>query len=137
MLLSGLRDHDVRIVTVGRDDHGIGLLDPGLLEQLQVHPVADQEAPGPVLTESPEGVFVLVDHRHVPARTVELNRDGRADPSAADHDRFHSAAAYSTRAAQRRLAPGRAASDTVRLKSDEDGLRRAPARISGGVPFLN
>src|SRR5689334_20873645 len=56
--LRDLRNHDVRVVAVRADDDGVGLLDPGLLEELQVHAVPDQEAPGPALTESPESVLV-------------------------------------------------------------------------------
>ena len=72
VLLRGLRDHEVRVVAVGRDDDGVGLLDPRLAEQLEVHAVPDDEVAGPVLAESPERVLVLVDHGHVPARAVQL-----------------------------------------------------------------
>ena len=45
-LLRDLADHDVRVVAVGRDDDRVGVLDPGLAQQVDVHAVADEEPPG-------------------------------------------------------------------------------------------
>ena len=47
LLLGRLRDHEIRVVAVGRHDDGVGLLDPGLAQELEVHPVADEETAGP------------------------------------------------------------------------------------------
>ena len=83
-LLGDLADDDVRVVAVRRDDDGVGLLDPGLAEQVDVHAVADEERAGPVVAEPRERVLVLVDDGDVPALLLELERDRRADPAAAD-----------------------------------------------------
>src|SRR5579884_1019964 len=91
LLLGDLRDHEVRVVAVRGDDDGVRLIDPDLTQERQVHAVADREAAGPALAESPEGVLVLVEDGHVPAGALELQRDGGADAAAPDHDRLHGA----------------------------------------------
>src|SRR5207245_148709 len=88
-LLRDLADDHVRVVAVGCGDDGVGVLDAGLTKEVCVHPVPDDEGPGPVLTEPGEGVLVLVDDDDVPAFRVERLRDGRADPAAADDERLH------------------------------------------------
>ena len=49
------------VVAVGRDDDGVGVLDAGVAQQLQVDPLADEEAAGPVVAEPSERVLALVD----------------------------------------------------------------------------
>ena len=62
-------------------------------------PWPTRKPPVQLLAEPPERVLVLVDDGHVPARALQLERDGRADPAAADHDCLHSARqAYSATA---------------------------------------
>ena len=109
VLLGRLRDHEVRVVAVGRDDDGVGLLDPGLAQERggpcrgrrgsrrsscsPSRPSASSFSSSTV-TSQPEA--------------VQLQRDGRADPATSDHDRLHSGAAYSARrvAALRGSVPG-------------------------------
>ena len=62
---------------------------PAVAQQLEVHPVADEELAGPVVAEPAERFLALVDHRHVPAAALQLERDGAADAAAADHDDLH------------------------------------------------
>ena len=50
--------------------------------------------------------------RHVPARALQLERDSRADPAAADHDRFHVARQRSSLSTLRRQACSGAASSS-------------------------
>ncbi len=83
-LLRDLADDDVRVVAVGGDDDGVGVLDAGLAQEVGVHAVPDDERAGPALAEPRERVLVLVDDGHVPALLVELERDRRADAAAAD-----------------------------------------------------
>ena len=52
LLLRHLADHDVRVVAVGGDDDGVGVLDPRPSQQLDVHPVADVELARPVVAEA-------------------------------------------------------------------------------------
>ena len=87
-LLRHLADDEVRVVAVGRDDGRIGLGGARLLEDLLVHPVADDEAALPG-AEARERLLVLVDARHVPALLGELLRDRRADPPATDDHACH------------------------------------------------
>src|SRR5512133_2703174 len=84
-----LRDHDVRVVAVGRDDDGVRVLDTGLAQDVDVHPVAEHEAAAPVLAEPRQGLFLLVDGGYLPALVGELNRHLRPHPAAADHQRSH------------------------------------------------
>src|SRR5207253_1073640 len=88
-LLRNLADHDVRVVAVGGDHDGVGLLDPGLAQDLDVHAVAEDEAAAPVVAEAGESLFLLVHGRHVPALAVELEGDAGADTAATDHQRVH------------------------------------------------
>ena len=60
-LLRDLADDDVRVVAVGRDDDGVGVLDAGRAQHLGVHAVADDEPAGPVLAEPAERLLLLVD----------------------------------------------------------------------------
>ena len=87
-LLRDLADDDVRVVAVGCDHDGVGILDAGLAQELGVHAVPDDERAGPILAEPRERVLVLVDDGHVPALLVQLERDRRADPAAADDQRL-------------------------------------------------
>ena len=89
LLLGRLGDHEVRVVAVGRDHDGVGLLDPRLAQELEVHAVPDEEPTGPLLAEPPERVLVLVADGDVPVRSLELQRHGRADAPTPDHDRLH------------------------------------------------
>src|SRR5262245_33427395 len=87
-LLQHLPDHDVRVVAVGRDDRGVGLLGPRVAQDVAVHPVTDDERAAPV-AEPDQRLFLLVDARHVPAFRGELHGDGGADPATPDHHAFH------------------------------------------------
>ena len=60
--LQDLADHEVRVVAVGRDDGRLRLGDAGLLEDVPVHAVPDDEAALPG-AEPRERVLVLVDAR--------------------------------------------------------------------------
>src|SRR4029077_7703267 len=71
------------------DDDGVGLLDPGLAEDVDVHPVPDDEAARPVLAEPGQRLLVLVDRGHVPADLRQLLRNRRADTPASNDDRLH------------------------------------------------
>ena len=88
-LLRDLADHDVRVVAVGRDDDGVGVLDPGRARSVGVHAVADDEAAGPAGAEPAQRLLALVDDVDLPAFALELECDGGADPAAADDDGFH------------------------------------------------
>src|SRR5438105_9001424 len=88
-LLRHLGDHEIRVVAVRRDDHGVGLLDPRLAEHVHVHPVADDEAAVPVAAEPAQRLLLLVDRDDVPALAVELERDRRPDSPASDDDHLH------------------------------------------------
>ena len=67
-LLRDLPDDEVRVVAVGGDDDRVGLLDPGLAEDVDVSmPWPDDEPARPVLSEPRERLLVLVDRGHVPA----------------------------------------------------------------------
>src|SRR5947207_1343279 len=46
-----LRDDEVRVVSVGGDDDRVGVLDPRLAQDVDVHPMAHHEAAAPVLAE--------------------------------------------------------------------------------------
>ena len=89
LLLRHLADHDVRVVAVGRDDDGVGVLDPRPLQQLDVHPVADVELARPVVAEPHHRILALVDDADLPAGVAQLERDGAADAAASDHDNLH------------------------------------------------
>jgi len=54
-LLGDLTDHEVRVIAVGRDDHGIGVLDAGLAQDEAVHAVPADEPAGPILSQAAEG----------------------------------------------------------------------------------
>ena len=84
LLLRHLADHDVRVVAVGRDDDGVGVLDAGLAQERDVHPVADEELAGPVVAEPAERVLALVDHADTSQPALRSSqRDGAADAAAA------------------------------------------------------
>ena len=88
-LLHDLADDDVRVVAVGGDDHGVGVVDPGAAQHRRVHAVADDEAAVPALAEPAERLLLLVDGDDVPALVAQRVRDRGADPAAADDDRLH------------------------------------------------
>ena len=60
-LLGDLRDDEVRVVAVGGDDDGVGVLHAGLAQHVGVHAVPHDEAARPVLAESLERLLLLVD----------------------------------------------------------------------------
>src|SRR5262245_32029718 len=91
LLLGHLPDDDVRVVAVGRDDDGVGVLDAGVPQQLDVHAVADEKVARPAVAETREGLFALIDDGDVPAGGLQLECDGRADAAASDHEDFHGA----------------------------------------------
>src|SRR3990172_11679381 len=88
-LLRDLADQHIRVVTVGRDDDGVGVLDARAPEDAGVHAVPDEEAAAPTGAEASERVLVLVDDSYAPALARELHGNRRADAPAADHDRLH------------------------------------------------
>jgi hypothetical protein len=88
-LRSELADDEVRVVAVRRNDDRVGLLDPGLTQDLHVHPMPDDIAALPVLTQPVERLLAFVDGGHVPPVAVELECDGRADSPATDHHCLH------------------------------------------------
>ena len=90
-LLGDLRDDEVRVVAVGGDDDGVGVLDPGLAQHVGVHAVPDDEAARPVLAEPLERLLLLVDGADVPALGLQRLRARRADATAADDDGLHRA----------------------------------------------
>src|SRR6478609_8586114 len=71
------------------------------------------------IPESPERVLVLVEDGHVPARALQLERDGRADAAASDHDCLHSRAGYSGPLGRRQLL----VEDRLRERDDQDLAR--------------
>src|SRR5439155_1714644 len=144
-LLRELADDDVRIVAVGGDDDGVRVVDPRLAEDVGVHPVADDEAAGPVLAEARERPLLLVDGRDVPALREEPLRHGRADPAAADDQNLHklSLARFSAlmrgpapppeRSAGRRRSGPRRAPSSVRTRPS--GRRTATAGATASSPI--
>ena len=95
-------------------------------------PWPTRKPPVQLLAESPEGVLVLVEHRHVPARALQLERDGRADPAAADHDRFHSArSVLRCEPLRSRRAPRRAPSAGRRRSAPRTGAWRSTKSTVG------
>ena len=79
-LLRDLRDDEVRVVAVGGDDDGVGVLHAGLAQHLGVHAVADDEAARPVLAQPLERLFLLVDGAHVPALGLQRFRARTSRP---------------------------------------------------------
>src|SRR5205807_9736623 len=88
-LLGDLADDDVGVVAVGRNDHRVGLLDSGLAQDLDVHPMAEHEAAVPVVAEPAERLFLLVDGRDVPALVHQLEGNAGADSAASNHQSIH------------------------------------------------
>src|SRR5207244_9461719 len=67
----------------------VGLFDPGLAKDVDVHSMAEDESPAPVLAEARERLFLLVDGGHVPALLGKLEGHVRPHSAAADHERLH------------------------------------------------
>ena len=90
---------------------------PARSQRLGLHRVADDEAALPALAEPGERFLVLVDCRDVPAVGGELQRHGRSDPTAADHDCLHA----------------RSVTDTVAVIRLEDPSGKATTSTSQGA----
>ncbi len=67
-LLRDLGDHDVGVVAVGGNHGGVGGLDPGLDQLVQVEPVAVHELARPVVGQPLQGLWVLVHDGHARGR---------------------------------------------------------------------
>src|SRR6185503_4159540 len=93
-VLRDLGDHDVGVVTVGRDHRRVGFADPRLDQHVDVEAVADDERARPVVGQPLEGLRVLVNDRHLVAVLGHLCGAPRAHPAAADDQQFHGAEAY-------------------------------------------
>ena len=70
--------------------------DARALENGDVHAVPNVERPRPFLAEALERLLGLVHGSDLPPGAVEALREGRADPAASDHDRFHGATVISS-----------------------------------------
>ena len=79
-LLDDLADDDVRVVAVGGDDDGVGVLDPGAAQDGRVHAVADDEAAVPALAEAAERLLLLVDRDDVPALAAQRSARSTSRP---------------------------------------------------------
>src|SRR3954468_12824093 len=88
-LLRDLADHEVRVVAVGGHDDGLGVIDAGRAQDVDVHAVPEHEPAGPALAEPRERFLLLVDGGDVPTLVEELPRDVRAHPAAADDYCLH------------------------------------------------
>src|SRR5204863_4667288 len=89
-----LGDHEVGVVAVGGGDEGVGLLDSGLEERVDLERGADGEAAADLLpglglvpVEEGYGLGVLVEHRDFVALGEHLLGDRGTDP-AATHDEY-------------------------------------------------
>jgi hypothetical protein len=85
------RRHDVRVVAAGHGHERVGILDPGVLEDVAVEPEADDLASLEPRRQSVEGRRALVDDRAVVPGAGQLHRELRPDAPAADDDDPHAA----------------------------------------------
>ena len=129
LLLGHLGDHDVRVVAVGRDDDRVGLLDPGLAQELDVHAVTDEEAAGPVSPSRPSASSF--SSMTVTSQPDACSCSATAEPTRPQpiDDRLHSGAAYCRSASGRRQL---LVHDGLREGDDQHLARRLAEHVVDG-----
>ncbi len=89
--------------------------------------MADEEAAGPVVAESPERVFALVDHRDIPAGLPQFEGDSGADAAAADDDHLHGLQSSRVQAAGALSCLGELLVEHAAAGTRRSGPRTAPS----------